>query len=250
MNTQSYKLFNTHGQPVLSPVAPSPTGIAEWTTMVKCGRCGGCGRYSYHGACYDCGGLGKVPRKFKGYTAEALAKRVKRQTAKRAARNEALAVAAVARDAKLVALIGLSYFQFLDCVAATNPDSFAVNIALKADGELSEKQTKVLTDWMDRFQKFADYVAPPVVELEVGKRIEVVAKLVFIKMVESQFGSTLKGLFVVNRDGSESKIWMTVPSAIDCSESTKDVEFHIAVTLEKSNDEGFYFGKRPTIVKK
>jgi hypothetical protein len=247
MNTQSYKLFNAHGQPVLSPVAPSPTGIVEWTVMIKCGRCGGCGRYSYHGACYDCGGLGKVQRKFRGYTAEALAKRVKRQTAKRAARNEALAVAAVARDAKLVALIGLSYVQFLDCVAATNPDSFAVNIALKADGELSEKQTKVLTDWMDRFQKFADYVAPPTLALEVNKRVTVTATLVSHKAVESQFGSTLKGLFVVSQGDQEAKVWMTVPNSI---EPTNGEQHTFTVTLEASNDAGFYFGKRPTIVKK
>ena len=240
---------NEYGKPTEVPKRcnPSHGGVYYWSEVVRCPRCGGSGRYVTtvdHGACYQCMGERTINERRYAYTPEAYAKKAKRAEARRAKAMREDAAKWEARDAQLMGLIGLSAEQLYDCLLMADAPVMFYDLRLKADKPLSEKQQSALIKWMEGFERMVNRVPPPVMELEVGKRINVTARCVSAKYVDGAYGSTLKGLFVVEIDGSQAKIYMTVPTGMDGVGEAGE----IAVTLEPSNDKGFYFGKRPKLV--
>jgi hypothetical protein len=112
-------------------------------------------------------------------------------------------------------------------------------------GNLSEKQIAFAKKLADGILNPAPVVAEPEPLVLQEGRDTYTGRFVAFKTSEGPYGYVLKGLFIVEQDGKQAKIWMTVPS--DCE---KDVEVKIAVKLTKSDKLGFYFGNRPTLKQK
>lgn len=223
----------------------APNGVFAWSESVECPRCFGRKNYCGFGVCFLCRGEGTVSRRRHAYTGEAYAARVKRKAAAEARKTKKQIAEWNARDEQLMSIIGLTASQMADCLNYENCVTMIWDLRLKANKPLSEKQQSALKNWMNSFQRKADFVPPPAAELETGKRITITARIASAKYVDNAFGFSLKGLFVVDSDAGESKIWMTVPSQIE-EPVGKTVE--ITTTLEPSNDKGFYYGKRPKLV--
>lgn len=113
-------------------------------------------------------------------------------------------------------------------------------------GNLSEKQiafAKKLADGILNPPPVED--APEPLLLKEG-RGEHTGRFVAFKSSEGAYGWVTKGLFIVEQDGKQAKVWMTVPSGYG---DEKNVEVVIMVALSKGDKAGFFFGNRPKLLK-
>jgi hypothetical protein len=221
-----------------------------WEAREHCQRCGGAGGFKHWPGftCFDCGGMGRVRVEKFAFTREG-AERSMRAKIAADTRREAARIATLAkRDAAVVAACGLTFQQVRDCSlfvygAKQGADSIEVNIAINAQHGLSYKQCAVLAGIDGKIEKAM--VAPAAVATLPAGRCTLRGQFVSMKWQDSAYGSTLKGLFVVNTDAGDAKVWMTVPNGIGEDDCRKD--WTIKVSVEPSADAGFHFGKRPAL---
>lgn len=138
-------------------------------------------------------------------------------------------------------------------VLYASPNRFVQDVLRRGQqyGSLSDRQFEaivrsVITDPTRAAQRAAREAAEasePKMTAPEG-RVAVRGEVVATKMVEGQFGSTLKML--VKCFGSEGafKVWSTVPASIDSIGKGDTVEF--TATFTRASDDPFFaFGKRP-----
>lgn len=117
---------------------------------------------------------------------------------------------------------------------------------LRKNGELSERQVAAYTKAVARD---AERAAQRAAEGELDApapsgKVTVVGKVLSLKVQSSAYGDTLKMLV---RDDRGFKVWVSVPAAINGSDTVAGVRVQFTATLEVSDrDECFAFGKRPT----
>lgn len=113
-------------------------------------------------------------------------------------------------------------------------------------GNLSEKQIVFAKKLADDILNPTPVAAEPEPLLLNDGRGQYVGRFVAFKSDEGPYGWVTKGLFIVEQDGKQAKIWMTVPSGYG---NEKNVEATIVVALSKGDKAGFYFGNRPKLLK-
>lgn len=113
-------------------------------------------------------------------------------------------------------------------------------------GSLSEKQIAFAKKLADAILNPASTEDEPEPLLLKDGRGEYTGHFVAFKSSEGPYGYVMKGLFIVEQDGKQAKIWMTVPSGYG---DEKNVEATIVVALSKGDKAGFYFGNRPKLLK-
>jgi len=224
------------------------------TYSSPCTRCGGAGGWKgWPGfTCYRCGGQNSHRSeisKVRVYTADQVGKVVARN-AKAAATREAKA------DAKHQASLAVAQ-SFL----AANGIESAWPLFTAPSSEAPRAQV-IVQDIVGKLVKFgsispaqialvakltAELAAPKVEAVVVpvpvtDERVQVVGKVVSLKTVEGQFGTTLK-MLVVSLDGW--KVFGAVPSSIHGVERGDQVSFQ--ARIERSGDDAaFGFFSRPT----
>lgn len=114
-------------------------------------------------------------------------------------------------------------------------------------GNLSEKQIAFAKKLADGILNPSPVAAEPEPLLLNDGRNHYTGSFVAFKSSEGAYGWVTKGLFIVEQDDKQAKIWMTVPSGYG---DEKNVEATITVTLSKGDKPGFYFGNRPTLKQK
>lgn len=144
--------------------------------------------------------------------------------------------------------------NFLDTIdVATEKFDFLTDMIskLRQYGDLSPNQTSAVeriaakraTQTAEAAERKATEVVPTTPAPE--GRVTVTGKVVHTKTVESDFGSTMK-MLVVLEDGN--KVWTTIPSKLFSldNEPIKGMTIKLTATFERSkDDEHFSFGKRP-----
>lgn len=120
---------------------------------------------------------------------------------------------------------------------------------IEKKGTLSEKQSDYLRSLLSKlYSKNAyhyDMAIAEIPPLKTGRQ-EVTGKAVHTKWVESGYGGTTKMLFLTDNG---QKIWATMPSGM-MSDIEEGESYTIKVTIEESDKANFYFGSRPSLVKK
>lgn len=248
---------------------PDANGEFRWEEMEPCHRCGGAGgsRHWPGFTCFECGGACRLPYPHEAVTrerAEALAlaaqKRVERQEARLQKRM-------AAADALLLPRVGLSWRQLLD-IAGWMQDHVGLDILWKlAHGKTkkpappTEKQLAVLdrlaeapARWLEKAAADAARKADEearLVDLPEGRQ-PLRGRFVSAKPQHSDFGVTVKGLFVAEVGEGLAKVWMSVPSGFYRWEDgdvriERDRVLEGKVTIERGQDKGFHYGKRPAL---
>lgn len=216
-------------------------GSVEIHGIVVCGRCGGCGNYSfcprYGTTCFQCSGSGKVRDKVIGYTAEQIAKKEAKAAAKRERDHAAFVAKTEAQKAKNVAA-----FPELQAVIDSLPSANNIvnDIMSKIEHyDLSQKQVdlvmKIHNEEMARREEKANAGDAP-----FGKQT-VEGEVVFTKWMDNDFGGALKCMVKLDNG---AKVYGTVPSRSDWQKGDR-VKF--SATFEVSRDDvSFGYYKRPT----
>lgn len=249
-------------------LAPNERGEYRWIEMQNCRRCGGAGgsRHWPGFTCYECGGACKRPYDEVAVTrerAEKLAAAADRRIAKA---NKQYFEKVAAADALLLPRLGLSWTQLCELAAYDREEGPAHDIARKvchgvgknpATGMVpSEAQWKVLDDliaWFDGIEARAA-AAPEKVVLPAGRQT-LTGRFVMMRVQRNDFGSTTKGLFVVDSVDGEAKVWMTAPKEayewdrVEQEPRALKVRLEMAVTIEPAQDPGFHYGTRPAKVR-
>lgn len=257
-----------------------PKTIARWTQEVTdagfkintkgmifepCHRCGGSGVFHFYsmgaaqtGVCFRCGGGRGVMT-----SVATMAKRIRARASKKRS-DERKRIAA--RAAGIIA--GTEVIQGdaeLRTAFAGSKNEFIRTIArrLFRDGVLSEKQRSAVINARQGEIKFEAIKAARPAEVAIPAelldgRTRITARVMSTKWKESDFGYTLKGVFIVAIEGGEFRLYGSVPKAmIDAFDGDEDaaadgikgqtVSFDARVEASQ-DDPAFGFFKRPTKV--
>ncbi len=150
----------------------------------------------------------------------------------------------VAREHFIAATHGLAEL-LARAEKSTNP--FVRDVVAKLDrwGSLSSAQTSALKNAIDRDeQRAAEKAAEPQPTTPAPEgRVQISGKVIATKVVDSQFGATVK--FLV-RLADHNKVWVTKPSA---SNAERGWTITLRAKFERSDrDEHFSFGSRPHLI--
>lgn len=247
MTTTAYHLDGNLAT-VPAGVTPSPRGIYEWVNLEACRRCGGAGGWKgWPGfVCYECGGERKASYRARAYTAEYLA-RFQEREARKAAREQAAFDRALAKFAEAFGLTFDQAVQTAEFVGGDRAADIVASVFRTFDkAGPSERQSAAVAAILARPAEFGPESVPtrPTLATLAAGRHTLAGKFVSTRLVESQFGVALKGLFIAEVDGAEAKVWMTVPAAApNVGEAVT-----LAVTVEPGSEPGFHYGKRPKVV--
>ncbi len=259
------QLFTRYGD-AIDPARIRTDGKGPYMLERKiCSRCGGDGIWKghYQGTCYGCGGSGdKGNRVVKLYTAAQNAKldaaKAKRDD-KRAAKHAAIAAVHDAERA-IVREIFDAEHPYIEGALEV------INVKVEGDYTFGNKMADSLVEWGSLTPKQVDAVVAAA-QSELAKRaayeaaesvptgrVAITGEILSTKIVESQYGSTLKMLV---RDDRGFKVWGSMPSAIqggyndetdlvdDGADKGDRVTFTAAVE-PSDDDDKFGFFKRPT----
>lgn len=244
---------------------PDAKGHYEWTQVGPCRRCGGQGgSNAWPGwTCYECGGARLMPYGHRAVTLER-AQKLQRNAEKRAAKAEVrYRERLAAADSVLLPRLELTTLQMLGLAEWLNHDVagdilrkmlWGATKNAKVGIAPSDAQWQVLVNMVARAEAIAINVEPPKVTLAPGRQT-LTGTFVMVREQRNDFGSTTKGLFVVEASGGECKVWMTAPKEayvwdpIENEPRPTKARLELAVTIDPAQDPGFHYGTRPAKVR-
>lgn len=207
-----------------------------------CHRCGGLGYFptKEHGACYECGG-GRTSwlEPVKLYTLERIAKM---DAANERRREKKAAEVKAKRDAQIAKNLE-AFPEFQTVLDYEGDNAFITDIRHKAYAwDISEKQAAAVIDAVKRDNEKQAAKAEEranATPLTEGRQ-EFEGEVLTTKWQESDFGGCTKMLVKLD---TGSKVWGTVPAAIDGRGDLKGCRVKFTGTLKVSDDDelfGFY----------
>lgn len=232
--------------------------ISVLQTCYKCGGNGGSSAWNRTGwTCYKCGGVGNLGwRVVKLYSAEKLAKleasKAKRDATLEAKRLVEAPAKAAAEEAEraLSRSINMERYpeackildgevegSFLNDVKASYLKGYILSDAQCAAVVKSAERAKEWAARDEMINKFEKMTGT----LEDG-RLEVTAALINTKWVETNYGSSIKALWMTNKG---IKLWGTLPAVIPSDSKGKVFKFSATIEMKEPK---FGFYKRPAKV--